>query len=176
MPRIAAITLDQLNKQFDLVDSLRQQVNQLQAQIQSHNFQIAAANPTHAPATTNNLVFTWTGSSGALSWAQGWLKDKNWNTQTINTPAPKGSAPGVQHAWAIPSGSLTVSPSTYYWLAWNSAHQQMSAQTDASLAHSNPNSHVICQIYTGTSGQSGTAGGGGSRGTSDLSGLSYKNF
>ena len=52
----------------------------------------------------------------------------------------------------------------------------MSYSKNSSVIHGNYNVHLLCQIYTGTTGQSGSAGGGGSNGGVDLSGLRYKNF
>jgi hypothetical protein len=176
MPRINAVTLDQINRQIDILDTVHNQVSQLQSDLAFTQQQAATSDPIHAPSTTNNLSFSWSGSGGAISWAQGFIKDKNWSAQTTTKPAIKSSAPGVQHTFTVPAGSLTLSPNTYYWLGWDPTHQQMLASTDASTLHGNYNVHVICQIYTGTSGQSGTAGGGGSNGGVDLSGLTYKNF
>ena len=176
MPRIAKVDLVQLNNQIDLLDSVNQQVSDLRKLVTNIGAQVTTADPTHAPATTNNLAFSWTGSTGVLSWPAGWIKDKNWNAQTVSTPAPVGSAPAVQHNWSVPAGSVTLAPSSYYWLGWSPSSGTMVASKDASSLHSNPSVHVICQIYTGTSGQTGAAGGGGNNGGSDLSGLAYKLF
>lgn len=176
MPRIATLTLDQINRQLDLVDNLQKQVSTLQKQVTSVGQIAVVADPTHAPATSNNLTFTWTGGTGSLSWLQGFIKTKNWSTQTLARPAAKSSAPGQQQIFAIPAGSLTLLPSSYYWLGWDVPHSQMLATKDASVLHANFNVQIICQVFTGTAGQTGTAGGGGSTGGTDLSGSRYKNF
>lgn len=110
-------------------------------------------------ATTNDLVFTWTGSTGHVAWPGGSLKD----TQ------------GKIHV--VPPSNLVLTPSTYYWMVWNPTHQKLQAVTGVdNPVYSNPNNYVICQIFTGTNVQSGTAGGGGSTSSRDLSGARYKNF
>jgi hypothetical protein len=176
MPRISALTLDQVNRQIDVIDTLQKQVQVLQQQTSFTQQQSTIADPIHAPATSNNVAFTWTGSTGVLSWANSYIKDKNWNEQTTASPAIKSSSKGQQHVYTVLAGSLTLSPSTYYWLGWDAAHQTMIANADVSQMHSNYNVHIICQIYTGTAGQTGSAGGGGSTSGVDLSGLRYKNF
>lgn len=176
MPRIATLSLDQINRQIDNIDILQKQIADLQQKL-SHVGQTAnISDPTHAPQTTNNLTFTWTGGSQVLSWLQGYIKDKNWAAQTTSNPAVISSAKGQQHTYTVPAGSLSLAPSTYYWLGWDPAHQIMLATQDVSTLHGNRNAHVICQVFTGTGGQTGTAGGGGSTGGVDLSGARYKNF
>lgn len=175
MPRINSLSLDQINRQVDIIDSLSNQVNALQTTVAGLSFQTAVADPIHAPTTTNNLVFTWTGGTTTLSWADGWVKSKNWNAQTTSPIPAKSSAPGVQHSFNIPAGSLSLSPSTSYWLGWDSQHQTLQASTDASKLQGNHNVHVICQITTGPASQTAVIGGGGSNGTSDVSGISYPN-
>jgi hypothetical protein len=173
--RIAALDLNQINRQLDNISILQSQVADLQKQLKNVGFQITQADPVHAPATTNNLNFIWTGSSTTLSWVSGWLKDKNWKAQTTSSVPAVSSAPGVSHIHAIPAGSLTLNASTAYWLGWNPVHQTMIATTDASSIHSNYQINVIAQVTTGSASASGTVGGGGSNGVSDLSGLSYPN-
>ena len=176
MPRISQLSLDQINRQIDTIDSLKQQVADLQNFTNNIGHQVAVSDPTHAPQTTNNLAFTWTGGTATLSWPQGYLKTKNWNAQTTSPVPAKSSAPGQPQFFAIPAGSQVLSPSTYYWIGWDPSHQTMLATTDASQLHSNYNVHIICQLFTGTVGQTGMAGGGGSQGGVDLSGSRYKNF
>jgi hypothetical protein len=176
MARIAALTLDQVNRQLDILDTLQKQVYDLQQQGQFAAQQVVVADPIHAPSTTNNLNFTWTGGTGVVSWPQAFIKDKNWKAQTTPRPVVISAAPGQQHIYPVTAGNLTLKPSTYYWLGWDHVHQQMVAVTDASSIHGDYSVHVICQIYTGTTGQTGSAGGGGSTSGVDLSGLRYKNF
>lgn len=176
MPRISQVTLDQINRQIDLLDTLHAQVQDLQKQLNFSAQHVAVTDPIHAPTTSNNMIFTWTGGSQQLSWVQGFLKDKNWTAQTTADPAVKSSAKGQQHMFPIPAGAVPVNPSTFYWLGWDPVHQKMLATTDVSALHGNYNVHVICQVFTGTAGQTGVAGGGGSNGGVDLSGTRYKNF
>lgn len=176
MPKIAALTLDQVNRQIDIIDTLQSQVADLQKKMSHVGQSTNIADPTHAPLTTNNLSFTWTGGSQALTWLQGFIKDKNWQAQTIASPTVISSAKGQPHFFAVSGGALSLTPSTYYWLGWDPIHQIMLATQDASALHGNRGVHVICQLYTGTGGQTGVAGGGGSTGGTDLSGARYKNF
>lgn len=176
MPRISALTLDQVNRQFDALNNLQSQVTTAQQQVSFLQQQVAIADPIHAPSTTNNITFTWDGGSGTVNWTQGFIKDKNWDSQTVASPTIKSSVKGQQHAYTVPAGSLSLLPSTAYWFGWNHPQQTMLATTDASTLHSNYNTHLLGQIFTGTTGQSGVAGGGGNTGGTDVSGLSYNNF
>lgn len=176
MPRINKLDLNQINRQIDRIDSITEQLGSLQNLVNNVGFQATIADPQHAPSTTNNLTFTWTGGTTTLSWNAGYIKSKNWSAPTLPRPAAISSAPGAQHIFPVAAGTLSLTPSTYYWLGWDSIHQQMIATQDASSLHANKNMHIICQIFTGTAGQTGAAGGGGSSGVSDLSGVRYKLF
>jgi hypothetical protein len=176
MPRIGTLDIVQVNKQIDNLDILQSQVGSLQATSDFAAQQVAIADPVHAPATTNNVNFIWTGSAGTLSWSPAFIKDKNWKAQTTPRPAAKSSAPGQQHIYSVKAGSVAASANTYYWLGWDYSHNQMIATQDASELHGNFNIHILGQVFTGTAGQTGTAGGGGSTGGVDLSGSRYKNF
>ena len=176
MPRIATLSLDQVNRQIDTIDSLRTQVSNLQKLVSNIGHQVTIADPIHAPQTTNNFIFTWTGATTTLSWVAAFIKDKNWSAQTLARAPALSTAPGQQHIWSVPAGSLTLSASTYYWLGWDPDAQIMRATPDASSLHGDFDIQMICQIFTGTAGQSGVAGGGGSTGGTDLSGARYKNF
>lgn len=176
MPRIAQPSLVQINHQIDIVDTLVSQVANLQKQLTAVGGLATASDPVHAPQTSNNLVFTWTGSSSTLSWASGWVKDKNWSSQNTTVPAAISSAPGQIHSWNVFAGSISLAPSTYFWLGWDPDGQVMRATTDVSSLHGDEDIKIICKLYTGSSSQSGTAGGGGAFGTSDLSGGTYNQF
>lgn len=176
MPRIPALTLDLVNRQIDTIDRLSSQVSDLQTKLNNVGQSVNISDPIHAPATTNNAHFTWTGSTTTLSWATSFIKDKNWNAQSVASPTAISSAKGQQHVYTITPGHLSLQPSTYYWLGWDHAHQTMVATTDASSIHGNHAVHIICQLFTGNGSQTGTAGGGGGQGGVDLSGLQYKNF
>lgn len=177
MARIAKLELNQLNLQLDRIEELHKRLAAVENRIAKHSFIIAATDPLHAPQTTNNIVFTWTGGTTTLSWTAGWIKDKNWNAQSLGTPAIS-SAPGVQHIWSIPAGSLTLTASTFYWLGWDPDKNTMRAEKDVSNLHGDRDIQIICQLFTGTGAQTGTAGGGGSSNAngSDLSGTRYKLF
>lgn len=177
MPRIAQADLVQINTQVNRIDQLEAQVKALQKQSSSVAQQTIVGDTAHAPATTNNLVFTWTGGSSTLSWPAGFIKDKNWSVQTTARPALKSTAPGQQHTFSVTAGSTPgLTPNAYYWIGWDYVHHVMKITTDASTLHNNQNVHIICQIFTGTAGQTGVAGGGGSQSGVDLSGARYKNF
>jgi hypothetical protein len=176
MPRVSEINLVQINRQFDTLDNVNQRLANVEKQLQNVGFQTTISDPTHAPQTTNNLNFTWTGSTGVVSWAAGAIRDKNASAQSPGTPAAVSAAPGTLHVWTVPPGTVNCLPSTYYWMVWNPQKQTMLATTDVSAGFQNHNNLVLCQIYTGTSGQTGSAGGGGSNGGVDLSGARYKAF
>lgn len=168
--------LSELNQALQRVDSLRKQVTSMIQELGAVKKQVAAINVTHAPVTTNNLVFTWTGASGTISWTQGFLQDKN---ATANKLIGQGNfnAPGVVHNHAILAGSTpSLTASTFYWIAWNPIHRQMVFSPDAGKLYQNTDNILICQIFTGTAGQTGVAGGGGSTGGTELSGAKYKQF
>lgn len=182
MPRINKLDLDQINRQFDRLDTIEKSVQQNQQTQSNLKTQIASLDFEHGKLTTNNLVFTWTGATHTISWGNGFLQDKNAiaqvTSQTLPGRAPKvSSAPGALHNYPILAGSTTaVVASTYYWAAWNPAQQLMVFNQDAGLLYQNSSLIVICQFFTGTSGQTGAVGGGGVNGITDLSGLSYKLF
>lgn len=177
MPKIAHLDLAQVNKQVDRIDKLEHLVGDMKVLLDNVGHQTTVSDPSHAPQTTNNIAFTWTGATLTLSWAKGFIKDKNWNAQSAKGTPVKSSAPGAQHQWLVPAGSLSpLNASTYYWMAWDPVHQVMRATTDASVLHSNYSLLIICQLFTGTGAQSGSAGGGGSNGGVDFSGTRYKNF
>lgn len=160
MPRITSETdLREINRQLEHITTLKKQLDDLTQKVGNVGVQIKQVDILHAPATTNNILFTWTGGTLTLSWPAGSVRDKN----GANRPVLAGSI-----------GSLLAS--TFYWLSWNPVHQIMTAQIAADSAFENPGNIVICQLFTGTSGQSGTAGGGKSSGHSDLSGSRYKLF
>lgn len=156
--RIAKLDLNLLNIQLDRLETIHNQVATLQTQLSTAATKINSVSSTHVPSTSNNLQFTWTGSGSKISWPAGSVKD----ALGINIP--------------VLAGSTNVSASTYYWLAWNKVHNQMVIDTNADNLLQNKNNTVICQLYTGTTGQSGVAGGGGSQSGVDLSGSRYKLF
>lgn len=165
----------QLNAALQRIDSLRKIVIDMQQQMGAMKHLLESIDVTHAPATTNNLVFTWTGGTTTLSWANGFLQDKNATANKI-VGQHLATAPGIVHNHQVIAGSMHLTASTFYWLAWNPTHQEMVASTDAGKLFQNPGNLIICQIFTGTGGQTGVAGGGGSTGGTELSGAKYKNF
>jgi hypothetical protein len=176
MPRISELTLDQINRRFDALDILQEQFLNVQQRVNNIGQSVDINDPIHAPQTTNNFIFTWTGGAQTLSWPQAFIKDKNWVAQTLASPSIKSSAKGQVHLYTVPAGILSATASTYYWLGWDPIHQKMLAVQDVSTLHGNYNVHIICQVFTGTVGQTGVAGGGGSTSGVDLSGARYKNF
>jgi hypothetical protein len=175
MPRIVKVDLNQVNLQIDKIDNLVKRTGALEQAVGNAGFQIAALDYLHAPPTTNNLVFTWAGGTLTLSWPAGFIQDKNASAQTL-VPTKLSSAPSIAHTHAVVAGSKVLSASTWYWVGWDSVHQQLVFNSNAGILHQNFNVLIICQLFTGTAGQAGVAGGGGSRGGVDLSGISYKNF
>ena len=160
MPRISKLTLSEVNRALVHIDELNKQIGILRSQLDATKQQVKSLDVVHAPLTTNNITFTWTGATSTLSWTAGSIANKN----SINTPVIAGSIAGL-------------AASTYYWLAWNAEHQQMVANQSADVLFQNKNNLVIAKIFTGTAGQTGTAGGGGSASShSDLSGFQYKLF
>jgi|SRR5581483_1808346 len=177
MPRVAQVqNTSELNKLLSRIDKLEKRMVSVQDTVDVHASQLARIDVAHAQPTTNNLVFTWTGGSTSLSWATGWIKDKNASSSKTISPPTFSSAPGTSHSSTVIAGSLTLSPSTHYWLGWDKVHQKMVANTDASVLFQNYNVQIVCRLFTGTAGQTGTAGGGGSAASSDLSGQTYKLF
>lgn len=185
MPRIAKLDLNQVNKQIDLIDQLHERVSQLETMMQNVQFQTSQLDYVHARPTFNNITFTWTGSTGTISWNKGWIRDKNSLTVDTGQAYSAGSSfklngapqPAVTQTIAVLAGSISsLSASSYYWMAWNVSNATMYALTDITKLYTQTNMQIICQVYTGTSGQSGTAGGGGQAGGTDLSGARYKLF
>jgi hypothetical protein len=150
-----------INSELKRLDLLQATINdhaQQIANLTKHTLQIRDA---RAIPSTNNLTFTWTGSTLTLSWLAGYIQDNSLKN------------------YPVAAGSLVVAASTLYWLAWNPIQQTMAFNTNlqtlvsglqlpqalATVGASDVaagNNLVICAVTTGTSGQSGTAGGGGS--------------
>jgi hypothetical protein len=176
MTFISKVDLVQINRQLTRLDTLEKLVQQLQENQKNLKSQVSSLDFEHGKPTTNNMVFSWAGPTTKITWTAGTLMDKNATAQRLSG-VPKSSAPGAVHNYPILAGSLTgITPSAYYWLAWEPQKLQMVASQDAGQLYQNKSLFVICQIFTGTAGQSGVAGGGGVNGVSDLSGLPYKMF
>lgn len=150
--------LGQLNKAFREIENLKKLVGNLREALGAVKHQVAKIDVKHAPATSNNLTFNWTGGTTKLDWLAGSVQDKH----DINIP--------------VSAGNLTLLASTHYWLAWNNEHNQMVADKNVQNLFKNPSNHVICRVFTGAGGDTGVAGGGGSQATKDLSGQMYKLF
>lgn len=174
MPRIGELTLVQVNRRFDDLDTVQNTLNTLLNKVNEIGQTASIADPAHAPSTTNNLTFNWNPDQ-SLSWQTGFIKGKNWSAQTLATPAVKSSSKGQLHIWGVVAGSLSgLQPQKPYWIGWDFVHQQMLASQDAAELHGNYNVHIVCQLWTGTTTVSPLqAGGGGIYGGTDLSGLSY---
>src|SRR5579859_7745452 len=93
MPRIVKVDLNQINLQIDKIDNLIKRVGELESSIGNLGVQTAALDYLHAPPTTNNLTFTWTGATTTLSWLAGYIQDKNASAQnpiSSNISSAKG--------------------------------------------------------------------------------------
>jgi hypothetical protein len=171
MPRIAdPESIAQVNKALQRLDKVEKRLLQVQAGQEQIQKRVSTLDVLHAPQpTTNNLVFTWTGSTGTISWPQGDIQDKNANS----TPG----ATGIVHTTPVAAGSVTgLAASTHYWIGWSTTQKQMLIVNDAHPVINKADIRLICRVFAGTAGQSGVAGGGGSQALRDLSGLTYKNF
>src|SRR5574337_421472 len=127
----------QLDALYTRVAASEKQINFVQTTSQQHQ-QLAEI------TGTNNLTFTWTGSTGTISWAAGSVLNRQGNY----VPIPAGSITGL-------------SASTTYWLAWNPVHAVMAHSTSLAAIQPNKNNLVICNVTTLGSGASGAIGGGG---------------
>ena len=147
--------IGELNKQTTRkIDALRKELASLRDLVKQIHVQVKLTDAKHAPLTTNNLTFTWTGSGGVISWNAGAIVSKN----SINVPVAAGSISGL-------------AATTRYWMAYNKAQNQMIATVTAPLQ--NANNIVLCQVLTLGGASNGTIGGGGSTGGFDLSGVRY---
>src|SRR6266403_5267582 len=100
MPRVTSTTdLREINRQLEDLQTVKKQLGLLTQQLGSVGVQLKQIDIIHAPSTTNNMLFTWTGSTLTLSWPAGSVRDKN----GINVPVLAGSI-----------GNLIAN--TYYWL------------------------------------------------------------
>lgn len=178
MAKISTLDLVQINKQLTQIDTLNKQMLNIQKMLDNVGFQAATADPQHAPQTTHNVQFTWTGGSSTCAWTNGIIRSKNASAQQPGKAAVS-SAPGALHNWPVSSGSQSLTPSTYYWAGWDPTHNVMLITQDASQIHQNHSMLMLCQFYTGTGGQTGWCGGpntSSQAGAVDLSGMRYKNF
>jgi len=149
-----------LNQQLAAIDQIRENVTQLQKNNGVLTEQVTKTQQQRGIVATNNVVFTWHGSSRTFTWPAAFVRDASNNYY----PIPAGT-------------SIVLQPSTYYWAAWNPTHQTMSWQTSVDVLASIPTLQVIANVFSGTSGQTGTAGGGGTApGLDDINGLKYKLF
>lgn len=162
--------LGQLNRALQRIDKVEKRLLNTQDELLQVQKRVATVDTLHAPTpTTNNLVLTWTGGSGTLSWPQANIQDKNAGANPLAT--------GAQHTIPVKAGSTAgLTASTHYWVGWSKTQSKLIFNTDAHPLLNQQDMTVLCRIYTGTAGQSGVAGGGGSQSTRDLSGLTYKNF
>lgn len=159
MARLSKLELNQVNDLADLVEELRRRLTISEQRVQDLGNTVADVKRQHAFATTNSLTTTWVGGTSTLSWAAGAARDK------------------TGKYYPFPAGSAVLSPSTYYWFAWNPVHSVMAVQPSIDGLLQNSHNIVICQVFTGTAGQSGAAGGGGSEPAGNgLSFSRYKNF
>jgi hypothetical protein len=174
MPAAGRVTnpadLGQLNRALQRIDKVEKRLLQTQDQLFQVQKRVSTLDVLHAPVpTTNNLVATWTGSTGTLSWNTSDIQDKNANSLISTT--------GIIHTTPVTAGAVHgLTPSTHYWMGWSTTQKQMLILNDAHPIINKDDIRIICRVFAGTSGQSGVAGGGGSEALRDLSGLTYKNF
>lgn len=162
--------LGQLNRALQRIDKVEKNLQSSKAELFQVQKRVSTLDALHAPTpTTNNLVATWTGATGTISWPPASLQDKNAQA-LVNQP-------GSVHTVPVVSGAIHgLQPNTHYWLGWNKTQRQMTIGTDAHPILNQQDTVIICRLFTGTAIQSGVAGGGGSEAVRDLSGLTYKNF
>ena len=142
MPRVTSTSdLREINRQLEQLDTLKKRVAELNTIIGNVGVQLKQIDGIHAPATSNNMLFMWTGTTLTISWPAGSVRDKN----GFNLPVAAGNITGLI-------------ANTNYWMSWNALHQVMTAQISANSAFENPGNSVICQLFTGTAGQTGVAG------------------
>lgn len=146
------------------VDQLEREVAHMRTKLERAEEKLRVAEERREPSSSNNIIFVWDGPNLKLTWAAGYVRDKDGRYYTI----PAGERTGL-------------SASSFYWMAWNPVHQVMVASAKLETVLPNKNNLVICSLKTGTGGASGTAGGGGSFGTGgtngdDFSGRDYNFF
>src|SRR5438067_1953787 len=135
--KITKLELNQLNPQLERIEHLHKRLAEVEATLKAVSFQTSQLDFIHARQTFNNLVFTWTGATGSISWTKGWLKDKNAlvDTGQAFSQAPSfkfttGHPGGLNHNIFVAAGAISsLTASTYYWLGWNTTNNQMYALT-----------------------------------------------
>ncbi len=162
--RISQLSLAQVNRALTKLDDFHKRISQLeetyaQARVDLNQLQLTQFNG-------NNLIFNWAGGSSTISWNAGAVK--NFHPRVLDRMK--------QPIAAIPAGSLSASPSKFYWMVWNKLQNHMAASNTVDGFIQNSDNIIICQVFTGTAGQTGTIGGGGSSGSYDLNGARYKLF
>lgn len=135
--------LELINRQLETFDLQKKQIATLNSQTASLLQRIASLENQKQTTGANNLVFTWTGPSSTISWAPGFVEDRQGNV------------------YPVVAGSLTANASTHYWYAWNPKQAAMSQQQLLTELTGLSNLLVVCGLVTGTSGQTAAAGGGG---------------
>ena len=150
--------ISKLNKELTRLDGVDQELQRLRQEFFNLKKLQRQENIRNGVPNQNNVTFTWTGSSGLISWNDGYVKDHHGNY----LPVRAGSTAGVNN--------------TYYWAAWNPVHKTMSFQNNLDTYQKIPNALIVCQVFTGTGAQTATIGGGGSEpgGGSGLNGKQYK--
>jgi hypothetical protein len=173
MPPISKLDLPQVNRQVDRIDAHEKRLSEMEAQFKNVKFQATQLDFAHGPTTTNDLIFTWTGSTSTLSWVAGSIQDKNAGAQSLQFDKIS-SAAGNQHFFSIPAGSqANLSANTSYWIGWDKVHQQMIFNTNLQNLYNNFAILVVCRVTTLTASDTAVIGGGGSLGGRDFSGHVY---
>lgn len=135
--------LELINRQLETFDLQKKQIANLTTQTGDLLTRIASLENQKQTTGANNLTFTWTGPSGTISWAQGFVEDRQGNI------------------YPVAAGSLLANASTHYWYAWNPSQRSMSQQQLLTQLTALSQLLIVCGLMTGTSGQTAAAGGGG---------------
>lgn len=147
MIRVSKLPQDlrRLNDALSLFDQAQRDLTYFRQKQTSQTQSITTTFTNQDRISNTNLTFTWTGGTTTLSWAAGFIKDKNGKV------------------YAVPAGSRSLTASTIYWVAWNPFHKVMAfSSTGSDSLAKNKNNFLVCSLKTGTGIQTGTAGGGGS--------------
>jgi len=146
-----------LNRVLADITQLKTRVSKLEKQVKILNGQVNQSSSTAQLQLENNIIFTWTGPTLKISWAAGYIKDKN------GIPYP------------VVAGSRVLVATTVYWAAWNPPQQAMSFATNLADLQSNPANLIICSFRTGDAATTAAAGGGGTTDTgSDFTGADFR--
>lgn len=153
--------LPRLNRELRLLQRDNKEFFQLKQRVQALVKQTEDLQSKRELTSTNAMDFQWDGPNLKITWAAGYIKDRE----------------GELHH--VPAGEKTgLTANIYYWMGWNPVHQTMSVVSAPETLTGIKNILVICRVYTGTNIQTGDVGGGGTETntTQGASGKEYKAF